>query len=688
MAAIKRKLVSEGNFPIKGGESTKSKKVKTKNGSVKPAIAKTFNGDPTSSEGESDSEDFEGFESDQDKSVNHANGKQGHGDQNKAVSTSSTSKEAHAKQKALAQERRASKPNAPSIQRSKKIWERLRRKSHVPKEERQQLVAELFEIITGCTKDFVLKHDSTRVVQTAIKYGNLEQRKRIARELKGEYKSLAESKYAKFLVAKLLVHGDPETREMIIPEFYGKIRTMIKHPEASWIVDDIYRGIATPSQKATMLREWYGPEFALFKTDNGEAISSSLSDILAESPEKRAPIMSNLYQLINLLIQKKTTGFTMLHDAMLEYLLNIKPEGEQMTAFIDLIKGDEEGDLLKNLAFTKSGARVVCLALAYSSAKDRKLILRSYKDTITLLAYDPNGHLILLTAYDVIDDTVLTTKSIFPELLGKDASTQEPSILSAAQHLTARTTLLYPFTGPSKSLFSPSSSSPTDTLTFLSQIHTIRATTSKKDPAVRHAELAKTLAPPLLRAIASHAADLVLSSFGCQFIADVLLRAPVSSAKEDDDDDDERTPALAAVAALAADDPSAPSHIAHNPAAGRMLKALALGGVYNPSTKKVDPPSLPLPSPTHLHAQISPHILAWSTGPSSFVINALLEAVPADAYGKEKKNVLRVLRKGRGELEKAARGVEKEVGKDGKDAKKEGGNRGAALLLEKLDAEG
>jgi pumilio family protein 6 len=117
------------------------------------------------------------------------------------------SREAHAKQKALAKERKAAKPNADIIERSKKLWEKLRLKSHVEKDERKKLVAELFEIITDRVKDFVFKHDSVRVIQTAIKYSTMEQRRMIARELKGEFRTLAEGKYSKFLIAKLVEKG-------------------------------------------------------------------------------------------------------------------------------------------------------------------------------------------------------------------------------------------------------------------------------------------------------------------------------------------------------------------------------------------------------------------------------------------------------------------------------------------------
>lgn len=119
----------------------------------------------------------------------------------------STSREAHAKQKDLAKERKAAKPNADIIERTKQLWEQLRLKSNIEKKERNKLVEELFKIITGRVKDFVFKHDSGRVVQSAVKYSNMEQRRIVARELKGEFKTLAEGKYSKFLVAKLLEKG-------------------------------------------------------------------------------------------------------------------------------------------------------------------------------------------------------------------------------------------------------------------------------------------------------------------------------------------------------------------------------------------------------------------------------------------------------------------------------------------------
>ncbi|KAL8938009.1 MAG: hypothetical protein Q9211_003410 [Gyalolechia sp. 1 TL-2023] len=588
---------------------------------------------------------------------------------NDTINHSGSSKEAHAKQKALAQERKAAKPNAESIARTKKLWERLRRKSHVPLEERKKLVAELFDIITGNVREFVLKHDSVRVVQTAIKYANLDQRRMIANELKGEYRGLAESRYAKFLLGKLLVHGDKEIRDIVVPEFYGHVRRLIKHPEASWILDDIYRGVATPSQKAIILREWYGAEFAIFKVGGKGSNSGELKTILKDHPEKRKPIMHALHDLINLLVQKKTTGFTMLHDAMLQYFLNVSPRNEEMMEFLELLKGDEEGDLLKNLAFTKSGARLVCLALAYGTAKDRKQILRVYKNTFETLACDANGHQVILAAYDVIDDTVLTSKSIFPELLGKTPELDQirtQTMLNAVIDLNARIPLLYPFAGKSKAILR------TEDIEILDEIHMIRSTTSKKDPATRRTELLVHLSPPLLALITNNAEALVQTSFGCQFIMEVMLSAT-----------GDREPAKEAIIALTQASNPEVKQALDAPSAGRMLKTLVQGGRFNPKTRSVELAEPPLMFHDPFYASLDAHgqLLEWAVGGNSFVIVGFLEA---DGFG-HKVSLMETLRKGRKQLEEAASaGAAGKAEQRRKGETTQAGNRGAQLLLEKL----
>ena len=578
-------------------------------------------------------------------------------------------------------ERRAAKPLADELARAKKLWERLRRKSHVPKEERQKLVDELFTITTGRIRDFVLKHDAVRAVQTAVKYSTPEQRKGIAWELKGAYAQMAESKYAKFLVGKLLVQNDEATRDMIISEFYGKVRKLINHPEASWILDDVYRTVATKRQRAMLLREWYGAEFALANTSmdasataaEGGEPTADLAQILEKEPSKRGVIKTHLLGMINALVQKKLTGFTILHDAMLQYFLNVPAGSEDHREFVEMVKGDEGGDLLKNMAFTKSGARLVCLLLAHGDAKDRKVLLRTYKDTFQLLCGDAYGHAIILAACDLVDDTKLTSKAIFPEILGKGgddkdkdkgAGSEVENIIFCANDLNARTTILYLFEGPSRALFPASHAAD---LALLEEIHEIRKTTSKKDPEVRRKELIAAVSPQLLAAIATAPAELVATSFGCQLVTDVLLFATgdktealtaiaqtaAGPTKPADDDQDMEDGGVSLGSGLAS--ATTTPHISQSSFGTRLLKTLVAGGRFDRATGQIKPVDPPLHFANVLYPQIREHILEWATGDvSSFVVVALLEAADLDkAHATELKKTLSE-KKSRKALEKAA----------------------------------
>jgi pumilio family protein 6 len=621
----------------------------------------------------SDGDDFGGFSDTEDAKRPASNNGNTNG-KPKQFKLETSSAEAHAKQRQLAKERKASKPNADAIQRSKKIWERLRRKSHVPLEERKALVAELFEIISGRVSDFVFKHDSVRVIQCALKYANTEQRRQIVQELKGDVRQLAESRYAKFLVAKMITSGDDEIRDAIVPQFYGHVRRLINHSEASWIVDDIYRQVASNGQRTVMLREWFGAEFALEnrnrKKDNvhgADGETADLTKILEMNPEKRTPVLRYLLQMINGLVQKKMTGFTMSHDAMLQYFLVLKPGSEEQTEFLEILKGDIDketegggGDLFRNLAFTKSGSRLVCLAIAYANAKDRRVILRVFKDAIEMMAYDQFARMVLVVGLDVPDDTKTSAKIVLPELLGQhigDETQRLDRLEAIVTNLNARLPVLYPFAGMAKWLLGEPEKA------ILNEVYEIRNTTSKKAPEVRRKELIEHFAPALLQLVSKRAESLAKSSFGCQFITEILLESPNVDGKAE---------AKVAVAALAEGHPNDEDHIAKNAAAGRMLKTLVLGGQFDSKTKQISLAEERLVFGAELYPVIKDRIVEWACGDSSFVIVGLLESEDVDSGIKDE--VRAALKKGKKKLDVAVKGG----------GGKEKGNAGARILMEKI----
>jgi pumilio family protein 6 len=489
-------------------------------------------------------------------------------------------------------------------------------------------------------------------------------------------------------VAMLTLHSDPEIRDLVISEFYSHIKRMINHPEGAWIVDDIYRAVATPEQKNRMLREWYGPEFSIKGLGAQGTDSAELSAIVKESPEKKKPIMDYLESQINSLIQKKLTGFTMLHDAMLQYFLVCEPGTEQANDFMEHLKPDpttKEGeeadnvDLLKNLAFTKSGSRLMSLCFAYGSAKDRKLFLRPYKDNIKTMVFDQHAHHVLLAALAVTDDTKLSSKSIFSELLPNNDTLAE-EVLNLVNDARARTVLLYPFAADARWLFDD------NTRERLTELYTIRQTTSKKDPNIRLHEVAKSIEPQLLTAVTARAADFASFTFGLQFIGEVLVGAPeVEPAK--------RKEALTEVARLSQSilDSNLPASAGDNKATSHgknMLKTLVQGGKFDPATKKVVPVEPALGFADLLWDQIKDNVVDWATGQGSFVVVSLTET---EGFGK-KEEVLKALKKEKKKLEAAAKPPGSQDGESKGKKQKKGdksesaprGNAGAKILLEKL----
>ena len=270
-------------------------------------------------------------------------------------------KAARFEQKRVIAERKNAKPMGDIIHKSKKIWEQMRRKD-LSSEERKKKIDEHQIMIRGNIKELVFKHDASRVVQTALKYGSKAVREEVAKELKGTYVSLAQSSYGKYLVVKVMHYGTPETRQMVVEEFLGHVKKLIKHREASFVLEDCYREFGTPLQKARMVREFYGVEFAIF----GDAVDAdpSLKKILEKSPEKRAVIMRFMFELLTAVVAKGAVFFTLVHKAMLEFITNCEPGSNDATEFIELVK-EHAGEI----AFTKDGSQVIMRCLALGSAK-------------------------------------------------------------------------------------------------------------------------------------------------------------------------------------------------------------------------------------------------------------------------------------------------------------------------------
>ena len=217
----------------------------------------------------------------------------------------------------------------------------------------------------------------------------------------------------------------------------------------------------------------------------------------------------------------------------------------------------------------------------------------------------------------------------------------------------------------------------------VADIHTVRETTSKKNPDIRRSELVQYISPYLLPIVEQRAAELSTLGYGCQFITEVLLECQ-----------GDKSTAVNAVANIASGDLSSAEHVVHNPAVGKMLRALVSGGKFDFETKKINLTEPRLGFAGVLLKQLKGTLVDWAVSPISFVVVALLET--EDLEEAEKEAVRGELKKGKKVIEKAASGKDQAAraeaptdgGKAAKGKKKKGealkGNAGARIILEKL----
>jgi pumilio homology domain family member 6 len=279
-------------------------------------------------------------------------------------------------QKSLLKDRKLLKPNAPIIAQAKPIWEQLRKKN-LKKPDREALMAKMMQLVQGKAKDVIFKHDASRIIQCCLKYGSQAQRIEIAQELNGSYVDLAKSQYGRFIVSRVM-QLVKEHRQVILQEFHGKVRKLIRHKEASLVLDEMYSQFANAAQRISLMEEFYGPEFAIFKvhpTNQTTSGPKSLEALLESDPVKKPYILKHLRQTLDSVLEKGTFNLgrtPILHRAVSEYITHAEPAASR--DLIELLK-----DHLVHILHTRDGAHVASWCILHSAPKGELLRLgRTY----------------------------------------------------------------------------------------------------------------------------------------------------------------------------------------------------------------------------------------------------------------------------------------------------------------------
>lgn len=188
---------------------------------------------------------------------------------------------------------------------------------------------------------------------------------------------------------------------------------MLRHPAATHVLDDLYCAV-TSVQRNSLAAECYGREYALFEggtLNNLEGPPSKLKDLLDNvQPSKRREVLTYLASVVMPVMEKGLVDSQLSHRLIAEYI-----ENAPASLVVDAIE-TLSGDSVLHMLHTRYGSRAACSIVGYGSAKERKKLIRSLKGHVDAAVRDEWGHLPVIMALSVVDDTTLLKKTIVKSL--------------------------------------------------------------------------------------------------------------------------------------------------------------------------------------------------------------------------------------------------------------------------------
>lgn len=130
-----------------------------------------------------------------------------------------------AQKRALKQERQSHRRHADVVRDCKEIWNKLRVKTNT-KDDTKNLMDQLMALLKNDSliREIALQHDASRVVQAAIQFSTVEQRRSICQSLAPQMAEISKVQYAHFCVLKMIQYGykDDETVQILLKvRFYN-----------------------------------------------------------------------------------------------------------------------------------------------------------------------------------------------------------------------------------------------------------------------------------------------------------------------------------------------------------------------------------------------------------------------------------------------------------------------------------
>ncbi|CAF4534642.1 unnamed protein product, partial [Rotaria sp. Silwood2] len=160
---------------------------------------------------------------------------------------------------------------------SKKIWEILRR-DETTNEVRVKLCAELMKLIEGNVKFLSMAHDTTRVIECLVQFGNEQQKHYIFEQIQKDIATMSKSLYAHHVIMKFLTYGTDNQKDLIKKSLYGHVCKLARHSIGCRVLEYCYNDICNSAERFQLVQEFYGREYAVLKTTDVKNIEELLAN--------------------------------------------------------------------------------------------------------------------------------------------------------------------------------------------------------------------------------------------------------------------------------------------------------------------------------------------------------------------------------------------------------------------------
>ncbi|KAK7790228.1 hypothetical protein R5R35_014536 [Gryllus longicercus] len=292
----------------------------------------------------------------------------------------------------------------------KKIWE-MARHENFPVDKRAQEIVKLHSLVQNQLNKLIYAHDTSRIVQGLLRLGSQSVRSSICDELAPEFTEMMQKKFSAFIIKSILKYCDGKWKTKVLESMKGSIVKLMTNSASAPLVDHVYTQIASPDQKISMEKEFFG---SLLLTV-GEPATGSIPNILSHlTAENKAAVFESIKENI-VKVTAKGNFSALLCQVTLHFIEECSQEDKEEV--LSLFSPH-----ILDIVHTKPGSRLAMQCVWNLGKKVRKQIVKKMKGNIETLASSENSFWIILALLDAVDDTVLLNKVVVSEI-AKSATT-------------------------------------------------------------------------------------------------------------------------------------------------------------------------------------------------------------------------------------------------------------------------